>query len=83
MIKKSTIKKSRKSAAGIKEKVSSLEKMNARRKTQYEIYEHLEHYLKKTTYADRWRWLKSANAFVEAVEKQRKKGKLFVGENRK
>jgi len=43
-----------------------------------EIYEHLEHYFKKTTYTDRWRWLKEANAFVDAVEKQRKKGKLFV-----
>lgn len=41
------------------------------------VYEHLDHYLGKTTYTDRWRWLKEANAFVEAVEKQRKKGKLF------
>ncbi len=42
-----------------------------------EIHEHLEFVVRKTTYADRWRWLKSANAFVEAVEKQRKKGQLF------
>ena len=43
------------------------------------VYEHLEHYLKKTTYADRLKWLKEANAFVDAVERRRKKGKLFKG----
>ena len=41
------------------------------------VYEHLEHYLRKTTYADRLKWLKEANAFVNAIERQRKKGKLF------
>ena len=41
------------------------------------VYEHLDHYLKNTTYADRLKWLKEANAFVNAVERRRKKGKLF------
>ena len=41
------------------------------------VYEHLEHYLKKTTYADRLRWLQEANAFVQDIERRRKKGKLF------
>jgi len=41
------------------------------------IHEHLEFVVRQTRYADRWQWLKEANAFVDAVERQRKKGKLF------
>lgn len=46
-------------------------------KVESGVYEHLDHYLNKTTYADRLRWLKEANAFVNAVERRRKQGKLF------
>ena len=43
------------------------------------IHEHLEFVVRRTRYADRWQWLKEANAFVDAVERRRKKGKLFKG----
>jgi len=48
------------------------------KKKKYEIYEHLEHYVKKTTYAHRLQWLQEANEFVRMVERSRKKGTLFV-----
>ena len=49
------------------------------KKKKYEIYEHLEHYVRKTTYAHRLAWLQEANEFVRMVERRRKKGTLFVG----
>ncbi len=48
------------------------------KKVKPEVYEHLDHYILKTSYADRWQWLKDANAFVDLIERRRKKGKLFV-----
>ncbi len=48
------------------------------KKKKYEIYEHLEHYVKNTTYAHRLLWLEQANEFVRMIERKRKKGTLFV-----
>ncbi len=42
------------------------------------IYEHLEHYVKHTTYAQRLQWLEQANAFVRMIGRKRKKGTLFA-----
>ena len=52
-------------------------KKTSKIKAKPEVYEHLEHYVKKTSYADRLRWLQEANAFVNAIELRRNKGKLF------
>jgi len=48
------------------------------KKKKYEIYEHLEHYVRKTTYAHRLQWLQEANDFVHMIEHKRKQGTLFV-----
>jgi len=48
------------------------------KKKKHEIYEHLEHYVKNTTYAHRLLWLEQANEFVRMVERRRKEGTLFV-----
>ena len=39
------------------------------KKKDIDVYEHLDHVLQHTTYADRWQWLVEANAFVRAVTK--------------
>ncbi len=44
-------------------------------KNCYQAYEHLESFIKNTTYAQRLQWLEEANKFVRAVEKARKKAK--------
>ena len=36
------------------------------------VYEHLEHSLEKTTYADRLQWLEEANEFVRLIKKAKK-----------
>ena len=38
-------------------------------KKKYEVYEHLEHYVKKTTYAHRLQWLQKSNEFVRLAKK--------------
>jgi len=43
-----------------------------------EVYEHLDHYLQKTTPAQRWQWLMQTWDFVNMIEGRRKKGTLFV-----
>lgn len=48
-------------------------------KTIPEVYEHLDHYLQKTTPAQRWEWLMQTWDFVHMIECRRKKGTLFVG----
>jgi len=48
------------------------------KKKKYEIYEHLEHYVTKTTYTHRLQWLQDANEWVRMIEKRRKNGTLFV-----
>ena len=53
-------------------------KIRAAKSRNLNIHEHLEFVVKNTTYADRWRWLKEANAFVQEVERRRKRGTLFV-----
>lgn len=40
-----------------------------RKRLNIPVHEHLEFCLKKTTYADRLKWLEEANEFVRAVEK--------------
>jgi antibiotic biosynthesis monooxygenase (ABM) superfamily enzyme len=43
-------------------------------KQKYKIYEHLEHWLRSTTFTDRLKWLEDANAFVRtAVKAKRRK----------
>ncbi len=44
--------------------------IKARRK-KFEVYEHLEHYVKKTTYAERLQWLEEANNFFRSIQKKR------------
>jgi hypothetical protein len=48
------------------------------KKSTPEVYEHLDHYLQKTTPAQRWEWLKQTRDFVNMIEGRRKKGTLFV-----
>jgi hypothetical protein len=43
-----------------------------RRPKKYEVYEHLEHSVRNTTYADRLLWLEQANEFVRQIYKGRK-----------
>ena len=40
-------------------------------KKKYEIYEHLEHYVRKTTYADRLQWQQEANEWVRLLKKKK------------
>ena len=35
------------------------------------VYEHLEFYVKNTTYAHRLQWLEEANEFVRQIQKKR------------
>jgi|GEM_PF-2202328 len=42
------------------------------KKKKYEVWEHLEHSVRNTTYADRLRWLQEANDFVRLAYKGRK-----------
>ena len=42
------------------------------------VYEHLDHYVRKTTYAQRWKMLEEMNKFFYKIERLRKQGKLFV-----
>jgi len=49
------------------------------KKSVPEVYEHLDHYLQKTTPAQRWQWLMQTWDFVHMVQRNRKKGTLFVG----
>ncbi len=39
------------------------------KKKDIPVYEHLEFYLKKTTYADRLQWLEDANEFLRQAQK--------------
>jgi hypothetical protein len=41
------------------------------KKKKYEIYEHLEHYVRKTTYTHRLQWLQEANDWVNLLKKQK------------
>ena len=55
--------------------------MKTRKKTKkkkYEVWEHLEHTVRNTTYAHRWLWLLQAWEFVDMIERKRKKGTLFI-----
>jgi hypothetical protein len=45
--------------------------MPSKKNKKPHIYEHLEHYLKKTTYAHRLQWLQEANEWVRLLEKER------------
>ena len=42
-----------------------------RTRKQFEPHEHLEHWVKKTSYADRLQWLEEANAFVRLLQKKK------------
>jgi hypothetical protein len=35
------------------------------------IYEHLKHYIKKTTYTHRLQWLQEVNDFARQIQKKR------------
>ena len=41
------------------------------KKKKFDVYEHLEHYVKRTTYAHRLQWLEEANEFVRKIRKKR------------
>jgi len=41
------------------------------KKKKYEVYEHLEHYVRNTTYTHRLQWLQKANEFVHLIQKKR------------
>ncbi len=41
------------------------------KKKKYEIYEHLEHNVRKTTYAHRLLWLQQANEWVWLLQKNK------------
>jgi hypothetical protein len=49
------------------------------KKSVPEVNEHLDHYLQKTTPAQRWQWLVQTWDFINMIESRRKKGTLFVG----
>jgi len=40
------------------------------KKKKYEIYEHLEHYVRNTTYAHRLQWLQEVNDWVYLLRKK-------------
>jgi len=42
-----------------------------RGKTKFEPHEHLEHWVKKTTYAQRLQWLEEANEFVNVLKRKK------------
>ena len=52
-------------------------KKNQMIKKDYGVYEHLEHHVKKTTYAHRWKLLEEMNGFANKIEEARRKNKLF------
>ena len=41
------------------------------KKRKYSVYEHLEHYVKNTSYTHRLQWLEEANEFVRKIQKKR------------
>lgn len=41
------------------------------KKKKFEVYEHLEHYVKKTTYAHRLQWLQEVNDWVYLLKKKK------------
>ena len=41
------------------------------KKKKFEVYEHLEHYVRKTTYAHRLLWLQQANEWVWLLQKNK------------
>ena len=41
------------------------------KKKMFEVYEHLEHYVRKTTYAHRLQWLQEANDWVNLLRKNK------------
>jgi hypothetical protein len=45
--------------------------MKSTHKKKYEVYEHLEHYVRKTTYTHRLQWLKEMNDFVCLLKKKK------------
>ena len=40
------------------------------KRKKYEVYEHLEHYVRRTTYAHRLQWLEEANDFVRKIHRK-------------
>ena len=43
----------------------------------HDVYEHLEHHVRKTTYTHRWKLLEEMNNFANKIEEARRKNKLF------
>ena len=41
------------------------------KKKKFEVYEHLAHYVKKTTYAHRLQWLQEVNDWVYLLKKKK------------
>ena len=40
------------------------------KKKKFEVYEHLEHYVRKTTYTHRLQWLQEVNEWVRLLKKE-------------
>lgn len=38
---------------------------------KFTVHEHLEHWVKKTSYAQRWQWLKESNEFLAYLKKKK------------
>ena len=45
--------------------------MKIRKGHHIPVYEHLEHYVRKTTYTQRLQWLEDANEFVRSLKKKK------------
>ena len=45
--------------------------MPAKKKSGPHIYEHLEHYVKNTTYTHRLKWLYDVNQWVRILQKEK------------
>ena len=47
--------------------------IKGKKKLKFLPHEHLEHWVTKTTYRDRLKWLEDANNFVRTVNKSKRK----------
>lgn len=48
-----------------------------RKSIRYPVHEHLEFWVKNTTYTQRLKWLEEAHHFVRQIERLRQSGQLF------
>lgn len=58
----------------------NMKRLKPSKKKKYEVWEHLEHTIRNTTYADRLLWLEQANEFVRRAYKGRKPFRSKTGQ---